>query len=122
MCRVFPVSHSSGSFDQICDDEFIMTKVLENTGWYLMKIMKQVNVHYKFGNPTSNRSPGHAHSDSMSINIYSNNHPILVSSGTHSYSRARQYERSGSSPMYLEFLYPSKAVNFVKSGLIALFW
>ena len=81
--RAFPTaSHSSGSFDQTCDDEFIMTKVLENTGWYLMKIMKQVNVHYKFGNPTSNRSPGHAHSDSMSINIYSNNHPILVSSGT----------------------------------------
>ena len=98
--RAFPTaSHSSGSFDQTCDDEFIMTKVLENTGWYLMKIMKQVNVHYKFGNPTSNRSPGHAHSDSMSINIYSNNHPILVSSGTHSYesSRERQYERSGSS-------------------------
>ena len=68
-----------------------------NTGWCIFRPNKSWELLVKYGNSCPKHLPSHAHSDTLSFDLFFDGIPILVETGTSEYgnSAIRKYERSG---------------------------
>ena len=70
---------------------------LENTGWFFLRPNNHWELVIKYGKSCPKHLPGHAHSDTLSFDLFYDGKPIIVETGTSFYgdSLIRSYERSG---------------------------
>ena len=69
---------------------------LPNTGWIILKPSNNIYLAFKYGQSCPKHLPGHAHSDSLSFDLYYKDNPIFAEVGTSTYEKGerRFYERS----------------------------
>jgi len=90
-----PKYHLKKYINKISKDKSFIN--FPNTGWCIFRPNKSWELLVKYGKSCPKHLPSHAHSDTLSFDLFFDGIPILVETGTSEYgnSAIRKYERSG---------------------------